>query len=204
MSGIASVSFAGTGALSSYIVALALAGVVCLAALRLSSSRTGRAWAAIREDDVAAAAVGINPPLMKLLAFAIGAGVAGVAGAGFAQLFGYVEPGQFDFTVSLMVLSAVVIGGRWGVLGAVGGALVIAAYDRFLVDVLSAGLHVIGLPVDLRQHNYIVFGVALLVATLARARGGEPSAVSGQQSVGPEPTDLRSPTRLTSPPQADR
>jgi ABC-type branched-subunit amino acid transport system permease subunit len=73
-----------------------------------------------------------------------------------------------------MVLSAVVIGGRWGILGAVLGALAIATYDRFLVDGLSAALHAIGLTADLRQHNFIVFGVALLLATLARARGQEP------------------------------
>ena len=89
--------------------------------MRLSGSRTGRAWAAVREDDVAAGALGINPPLVKLLAFATGAAFAGVAGAGFAQLFGYVEPSEFDFTVSLMVLAAVVIGGRWGVAGAMLG-----------------------------------------------------------------------------------
>jgi len=185
MSGIPSVA-AGplSGGLSSYVVALVLAGAACLAAMRLSSSRVGRAWAAVREDDTAASSLGINPPLIKLLAFAIGAGFAGVAGAGFAQLFGYVEPSQFDFTVSLMVLAAVVIGGQWGVLGAVLGALAIAAYDRFLVEGITAGLHALGAllnssalsAVDLRQHNFIVFGVALLLATLYRARANEPSA----------------------------
>jgi branched-chain amino acid transport system permease protein len=184
MSGIPSVIVPGTGVLGSYVVALVLAGLVCLAALRLVESRIGRAWAAVREDDTAAASLGINPPLLKLLAFALGAGVAGVAGAGFAQLFGYVEPGQFDFTVSLMVLSAVVIGGQWGVLGGVLGALAIAAYDRFLVDLLSAGLHLIGVSADLRQHNYIVFGVALLLATLYRARAQESATRSrGTPSV---------------------
>jgi branched-chain amino acid transport system permease protein len=128
---------------------------------------------------VAAGALGINPPLLKLLAFSIGAGVAGVAGAGFAQLFGYVEPSQFDFTVSLMVLAAVVIGGRWGVPGAVLGALAIAVYDRLLVESITAGLHAIGgavnsaplQAIDLRQHNFAVFGIALFLATLWRAVG---------------------------------
>jgi len=83
-----------------------------------------------------------------------------------------------------MVLAAVVIGGQWGVLGAVLGALAIAAYDRFLVEGITAGLHALGAllnssalsAVDLRQHNFIVFGVALLLATLYRARANEPSA----------------------------
>jgi branched-chain amino acid transport system permease protein len=176
--GVSGIPAVALGSMGTYVVALALACLAVLAALRLSSSRIGRAWAAVREDDVAAAAVGINPPLLKLLAFAIGAGFAGLAGAAFAQLFGYVEPGQFDFTVSLMVLAAVVLGGQWGVTGAVLGALTIAAYDRFLVEGITAGLHAIGaavnssalLSVDLRQHNFAIFGLALYLATRYRAR----------------------------------
>jgi branched-chain amino acid transport system permease protein len=172
-----------------------LAALTCLAALRLSGSRIGRAWAAVREDDTAAASMGINPPLVKLLAFAIGAGFAGVAGAGFAQLFNYVEPGQFDFTVSLMVLAAVVIGGQWGVLGAVLGALAIGAYDRFLVEGITAGLHALGAALsspalsaaDLRQHNFVVFGVALLLATLYRARVRERSPEPERAELVEEP-----------------
>ncbi len=181
MSGIPAVGFGPLpvgGALGTYIVALVLACVAAVAALRLSRSRIGRAWAAVREDDLVAAAAGINPPLLKLLAFAIGAGFAGLAGAGFAQLFGYVEPSEFDFSVSLMVLAAVVLGGRWGITGAVLGALGIAAYDRLLVDSITSGLHTLGaaahnsalLAADLRQHNFAIFGAALFLATLYRAR----------------------------------
>jgi branched-chain amino acid transport system permease protein len=186
MSGIPSPGSGSLTGLGSYAVALGLASGACLAALRLSDSRIGRAWAAVREDDTAAASLGINPPLLKLLAFALGAGVAGVAGAAFAQLFGYVEPSQFDFTVSLMVLAAVVLSGRWGVLGAVFGALAIAAYDRFLVEALTGGLHFLGAALnisalqaaDMRQHNFAIFGVALFLATLFRSRGGEPKAAT--------------------------
>jgi len=173
-----------------YVVALALASLAVIAALRLSSSRLGRAWAAVREDDLAAAAVGINPPLLKLLAFAIGAGFAGVAGAGFAQLFGYIEPEQFDFTVSLMVLAAVVLGGQWGITGAVLGALVIAAYDRFLVDGISAALHTLGgtfnnpvlLTADLREHNFVIFGTALYLAALYRRGKSEVRSQNSDES----------------------
>jgi branched-chain amino acid transport system permease protein len=191
VSGIPAVGFGplpvGDG-VGTYIVALTLACGACVAALRLSSSRIGRAWAAVRADDLAAAAAGINPPVLKLLTFAIGAGFAGVAGAVFAQLFSYVEPSQFDFTVSLMVLAAVVLGGQWGVSGAIVGALAIAAYDRFLVEGITAGVHMLGavtnnsalLAADLRQHNFAIFGIALFLATLYRARGDAPSAVSRQ------------------------
>jgi branched-chain amino acid transport system permease protein len=196
VSGIPPVSFGPlpvSAAVGSYIVALGLATLACVAAVRLGSSRIGRAWAAVREDDQAAASLGINPPLLKLLAFAMGAGFAGVAGASFAQLFSYVEPSEFDFTVSLMVLAAVVIGGRWGVPGAVFGALAIAAYDRFLVDWITAAVHFFGSAIgnaalqtaDLRADSFAIFGLALYLATLYRARGGEPATQSQDRPSAP-------------------
>jgi branched-chain amino acid transport system permease protein len=175
----------GSG-IGAYFVALALLVTVSLVAVRLAGSRIGRAWAAVREDDTAAASVGVNPPVAKLLAFAIGAGCAGMAGSLFAGLFGHVEPDQFDFTISLMTLAAVVIGGRWGVAGAILGGLTVALYQYVLVDWLSAGLRgvgaVLGQPelmgADLRMHNFAVFGVALLLAILPRARRRSEPAVA--------------------------
>jgi len=163
--------------LHAYGLALALAALACLVAARLSASRIGRAWAAVRDDDVAAAAIGLNSTRLKLLAFAIGAGYAGLAGAIFAGLFGHIEPEQFDLTLSLMVLAAVVIGGRWGIAGVVVGALTVAAYDRLLVEALNGALHGLGavmnvpglLSTDLRGDNFAVFGLALYLATLLRA-----------------------------------
>jgi branched-chain amino acid transport system permease protein len=165
-------------AIGAYFVALALLVLITFAAGRLAASRTGRSWAAVREDDTAAASVGVNPPLAKLLAFAIGAGCAGMAGSLFAGLFGHVEPDQFDFTISLMALAAVVIGGRWGVSGAILGGLTVALYQYVLVDWLSGAVRAIGsvvgqsalMSADLRMHNFAVFGVALLLATMPRAR----------------------------------
>jgi branched-chain amino acid transport system permease protein len=165
-------------AIGAYFVALVLLVLITFAAMRLSASRIGRAWASVREDDTAAASVGVNPVAAKLLAFAIGAGCAGMAGSLFAGLFGHVEPDQFDFTISLMALAAVVIGGRWGIAGAILGGLTVAAYQYVLVDWLSALIRgvgtLLGLPLlmstDLRMHNFAVFGIALLLATLPRAR----------------------------------
>jgi branched-chain amino acid transport system permease protein len=169
-------------AIGAYFVAVLLLTLITFSAGRLAASRIGRAWAAVREDDTAAAAVGVNPPVAKLLAFAIGAGCAGMAGSLFAGLFGHVEPDQFDFTISLMALAAVVIGGRWGVAGAVLGGLTVAAYQYVLVDWLSGAVRLFGAVVnqpalmtaDLRMHNFAVFGVALLLATLPRARLAAP------------------------------
>jgi branched-chain amino acid transport system permease protein len=191
-------------AIGAYFVALLLLVVVTFAAGRMAASRIGRSWAAVREDDTAAAAVGVNPPVAKLLAFAIGAGCAGMAGSVFAGLFGHVEPDQFDFTISLMALAAVVIGGRWGVAGAVIGGLTVAAYQYVLIDWLSGAVRAFGslvgqpalMSADLRMHNFAVFGIALLLATLPRARGHE-SRVSSRESMS---SPNRDPAGLTARP----
>jgi branched-chain amino acid transport system permease protein len=164
--------------LHAYVLALALAACVWLAASRLAGARLGRAWAAVRDDELAARSLGIDSTHVKLVAFALGAGVAGLAGALFGGLVGHIVPEQFDLTLSLMVLSAVAIGGRWGLLGVVGGALLVALYDRVLVDVLTAALRGLGNAVgslllqgtDLRGDNFLVFGLLLYLATLLPGR----------------------------------
>lgn len=161
-----------------YLLALGLAALALLACLRLGSSRLGRAWLAVHEDVEAAAGCGVDPWRVRMLAFAIGAGLAGLAGATAAGLAGYVDPGQFDLTVSLMVLAAVVIGGGGGPWGAVLGGLVVAAYDRLAVQALSATLRTAGeswgLPLlaaaDLRQANLLAFGLALYLAVRWRSQ----------------------------------
>ncbi len=123
--------------------------------------------------------MGVYPAGAKLLAFAIGAAFAGVTGAVYAGQLGYIEPGQFDLTLSLMVLAAVLIGGRWGIAGVVLGALTVAAYDRVLADLVSDLVHGLGslsgltalASLDLRTQNYLMFGVALYLAILFRTRG---------------------------------
>ena len=94
-----------------------------------------------------------------------------------------------------MVLSAVVIGGRWGILGAVVGALGIALYDRVVVGALTATVHVLGTAVgsaalqsaDLRQHNFAVFGLTLFLATLYRSRGDPAPAAARLAALAAEP-----------------
>ena len=168
--------------LHAYVLALVLVAVVWIAAARLAGSRLGRGWAAVRDDEVGARSLGVDATAVKLAAFALGAGVAGLAGALFAGLVGHIVPEQFDLTLSLMVLAAVAIGGRWGLLGVVGGALLVALYDRMLVDAVSAGLRALGtllsLPplqaTDLRGDNFLVFGLLLYLATLLPGRSPSP------------------------------
>jgi branched-chain amino acid transport system permease protein len=185
-----------------YAIALALATVACLAALRLVRSRTGRSWAAVRDDELAARTIGVDATGAKLLAFAIGAAYAGIAGAVYAGLLGHIEPEQFDLTLSLMVLAAVVIGGRWGITGVVLGALVVAAYDRVLVDALTTILRGLGgltglaflQGADLRGHNFAIFGIALYLAIRWRAGADAGSASAPRSSrigKGLTPTIIR-------------
>jgi branched-chain amino acid transport system permease protein len=180
-------------AINGYALALLLAVAVCVTALRLARSRLGRAWAATRDDETAAASMGVDAPRTKLLAFAIGAGCAGLAGAVYAGLLRYVEPGQFDLTVSLMVLAAVVLGGRWGLGGVVLGALTVAAYDRVLADVSSGLLRTLGTSIglgvlaraDLRSSSYALFGGALYLAILLRARPSRQQLARDADALAP-------------------
>jgi branched-chain amino acid transport system permease protein len=170
-------AWAGRG-LQAYALALALAALACIAALRLARSRLGRAMAAVRDDETAAESAGVDAPRTKLFAFAMGAGCAGLAGALYAALLGYIEPGLFDLTVSLMVLAAVVIGGRWGLAGVVLGALTVGAYDRVLADGLTSLVRGLGsvtgagllANADLHGSSYALFGLALYGAILLRVR----------------------------------
>jgi branched-chain amino acid transport system permease protein len=179
--------------LHAYLLAALLALLVYVAATRLADSRVGRAWTAIREDELAAGAVGISAAGAKLQAFALGAGVAGAAGAIFAGLLGHIEPQQFDLTLSLMVLTAVVVGGRYGLPGVIAGALAVAAYDRLLIDLATTALRTLGAATglaalqsaDLRGDNFAVFGLADYLATLLRARRPAPAAHRRPEPAAP-------------------
>ncbi len=160
-----------------YYVACAGLLVVALGSLRLARSRIGRAWAALSADEVAAASCGVDVTRAKHLAFVIGSVVAGAAGALFATSFSYVDPNQFDFRISAMVLAMVVIGGAGSVPGAILGALLIAGLDQLLIPLLGAWLD--GLRqerggvfalLDIRALNALYFGLALYLTVLLRAK----------------------------------
>jgi branched-chain amino acid transport system permease protein len=164
-----------------YYLALGLLLIVAVASQRLAHSRIGRAWAAMSADETAAASSGVNLAHAKLLAFILGAVVAGITGALFASIFSYVDSGQSDFTVSAMVLAIVIIGGAGSVRGAILGALAIAGYNQFGISRLGAWLAQVGqaddgwlgrliAAIDLRNLSYLFFGLALYFTVLFRAR----------------------------------
>lgn len=160
-----------------YYIACAALVLVAIGALRLARSRIGRAWAALSADEVAAASCGVDVTRAKHQAFVIGSVIAGAAGALFASIFSYVDPNQFDFRISAMVLAMVVIGGAGSVPGAIIGALVIAGIDQVLIPQAGAWLDTLRQArggvfalLDLRGLNSLYFGLALYLTVLLRAR----------------------------------
>ena len=151
--------------------------------LRMYNSRLGRSWQAIREDELAAASMGINLTRTKLWAFALGASFSGFAGSLFSSAFQYVHPSQFEFTLSILILSAVILGGIGNVFGAIIGAVLIGSFDRILADRLTRPLNAFGEQIGndwLASHNvgedrYLVFGLALVLMMLLRPGGLFPS-----------------------------
>ncbi len=138
--------------------------VVFFLARRLARSRMGRALAAIREDEIAANSMGINPTKYKVTAFMLGASCAGVAGSFYVAYMGSVMPGSFTFMISIMVLCMVVLGGMGNF-----GATILGAFIIELIDYLPRLLGVTNLiPAQFKQ---VIFGLILVVMMIWRPQG---------------------------------
>lgn len=163
-----------------FLLALGLAIMVCR---NLQHSRIGRAWMAIREDELAAKAVGINTRNMKLLAFALGALWGGVGGGLFASFQGFVSPESFTLMESIMVLCMVVLGGMGNIAGVLLGAMLLTLVPEFLRAVIVPlqqmlfGRNLID-PENLRM---MLFGLAMMVVMLYRPQGLWPSRRRAQE-----------------------
>ncbi len=165
------------------------AGLVALAifvSLRLRNSRVGRAWMAIREDEIAAGASGVNRTRLKLMAFATGAAFGGIAGTFFVAKLQTATPEMFMFPVSVMVLVMVVLGGMGSVWGVVAGAGILELLQSWLLQDLSHWLHVFGRAVgsstlqaiDLTQSIELIFGIVLVIMMLYRRQGLIPASAT--------------------------
>jgi ABC-type branched-subunit amino acid transport system permease subunit len=128
----------GQDPLQYWYLLLVFITVVVLLFRRLENSRLGRAWAAVREDEVAAQASGVNTIRVKLLAFAIGASTSGLAGVFFASQIGYINPDNFLLNNSILVVAYVVFGGMGSLPGAIAGAAVLTWMPEFLKDQVPA------------------------------------------------------------------
>ena len=162
---------------------------------RLRESRLGRAWMAIREDELAASQMGIDPVRTKLLAFSMGATFSGFAGAFFAAYIAGIFPSAFQFSTSIIILCAVILGGIGNVYGVIVGGLVIELADRLflpaLKDFLSGLMNQTVLPAlasnrtlhDIVAQNanpilyrYLLFGLTLVIMMAVRPEGLMPSS----------------------------
>ena len=162
-----------------FILMLGIVTIAMVLLYRLQDSRVGRAWNAIREDELAAAANGINTVITKLLAFALGATTAGLAGVFSASKLTIVSPDQFYFTVSFTVLAMVILGGMGNIWGVAAGALIVYLIQSVALKQLNAVSELLNLPliseINFTDYQFLLYGVALVLMMLFRPEGLFPS-----------------------------
>ncbi len=164
-----------------FLVLVVASVVVCR---RLEDSRIGRAWMAIREDEIAARAMGINTRNMKLLAFGMGATFGGVAGAMFASFQGFVSPESFSLMESVMIVAMVVLGGLGHLPGVILGALLLAALPEVLRYVAGDIQNLTGGRIDAAILRQLLIAVAMIAIMLMRPRGLWPTPEHGRSAQG--------------------
>jgi branched-chain amino acid transport system permease protein len=162
-----------------YYFFLAALIAVMVINMRLQDSRIGRAWEAIREDEVAARAMGINTRNIKLLAFAMGASFGGIAGGMFSAIQGFISPESFILVESVMVLAMVVLGGMGNIWGVVLGAVLLSFVPELLREwVGPVQTALFGRPlIEPEVIRMLLFGLALVLMMLFRPAGILPSAL---------------------------
>jgi branched-chain amino acid transport system permease protein len=168
-----------TGPMKYYYLLVIVMLVVIVINLRLQDSRVGRAWEAIREDEIAARAMGINTRNMKLLAFAMGASFGGIAGGMFSAIQGFISPESFVLVESVNILAMVVLGGMGNIWGVILGALLLSFVPEILrYTVGPAQQAMFGrMLVDPEVIRMLLFGLTLVAMMLFRPAGILPSAL---------------------------
>jgi ABC-type branched-subunit amino acid transport system permease subunit len=162
-----------------YLLMLVIITVVMVLIYRLQESRIGRAWMAIREDELAAASNGLNTVTTKLLAFALGASTAGFAGVFNASKLTLVSPDQFLSQVSFSILAMVVLGGLGNIWGVALGAFIIYTIQVVLLKQLNTFFQELHVPIlqdiNFVQYQFLLYGLALVIMMLFRPEGLFPS-----------------------------
>jgi branched-chain amino acid transport system permease protein len=155
-----------------YYTALGLVVLVLFVNFRLRDSRLGRAWIAVREDEVAAASMGVPLVRTKLFAYATGGAFGGIGGAFLASYQNTVNSDQFQFYFSIFVLAMVILGGLGSIWGVVLGGLVLSFINFWLIpDVLNDAPSKVGLNFDLTEINFLIFGFLLVFMMVLRPQG---------------------------------
>jgi branched-chain amino acid transport system permease protein len=167
-----------------YYVLLALVVLSVVICHRLELSRVGRAWMAIREDEIAAKAMGINTRNMKLLAFGMGATFGGVSGAFFAAFQGFISPESFSLMESVMIVAMVVLGGIGHLPGVIVGALLLSALPEVLRYVAGPLQEMTGGRLDAAILRQLLIALAMIVIMLLRPKGLWPVPEHGKSLAG--------------------
>jgi branched-chain amino acid transport system permease protein len=155
-----------------YWFALAMVVFVLFVNFRLRNSRLGRAWIAVREDEVAAASMGVPLVKTKLLAYGTGAAFGGISGVFLGSFLQQVNADQFEFSFSIFILSMIILGGLGSVWGSVLGALALSMINtRLIPDLLNDVPAKVGLDFDLTQLSFGIFGFLLVIMMILRPQG---------------------------------
>jgi branched-chain amino acid transport system permease protein len=177
-----------------YFVALVLVFIALFVNYRLRDSRLGRAWIALREDEVAAASMGVPLVKTKLLAYGTGAAFGGVAGAFLASYLNTVNADQFAFSFSIFVLAMVILGGLGSIEGVMLGAIVLSFINNNLIpDVFNDYPSKVGLDFDLTELSFGIFGFLLVIMMVLRPEGLIPERrrkIELTEGVGAGDTEL--------------
>jgi len=163
-----------------YYLFLVLVLITIVICYRLQDSRIGRAWMAIREDEIAAKAMGINTRNMKLLAFGMGASFGGVSGAMFSAFQGFVSPESFSLMESVMIVAMVVLGGLGHIPGVILGAVLLSALPEVLRYVAGPLQTMTDGRLDASILRQLLIALAMIIIMLLRPRGLWPAPEHGK------------------------
>ncbi|MGH2441596.1 MAG: branched-chain amino acid ABC transporter permease [Chloroflexota bacterium] len=200
------ISFQGLDPRPWYYLGLIIVVFSIIVIYSLRQSRLGRAWAAIREDEIAAAHMGINITRTRLMAFGLGAAFSGFAGMIYASYVGSVEASSFDFSISVMILLMVILGGMGSIPGVIIGAILLKYLDLLWLDDINSGLKSFGhaihtgpgpvgpignflFQLNLGSARPLIFGAILLIMMLLRPQGLWPSSTRARE-LHPDTEDI--------------
>jgi branched-chain amino acid transport system permease protein len=176
-----------------FVIYVALAAICVFVSLRIREGRLGRAWLAIREDELAASMMGVPLMRIKLAAYAVGAFAGGLGGVAYASHTGAVSIDTFNFAVSIILLSMVVLGGMGNVWGVMIGALVLSWINSTGMAQFGETVNgAVGTNIDFPSYNFLIFGVLLVLMMLFRREGLIPETRTRQVLAEPERGEIES------------
>ena len=181
-----------------YYTILVLVLITVYVNVRLRDSRLGRAWISVREDETAAAAMGINPVTTKLWAYALGGVFGGLAGAYYGAFIKNIFPDAFSFNISIIVLCMVILGGMGNIYGVILGAVLLQGLNFYLLPQINEWVHAIGNALgspllsqaDIPKYNFFLFGVILVLMMLLRPEGIIPNRQRAEELRSGEGGDV--------------